>query len=38
MLLNVSALVTLVGWVYYFLAYVNVNLNEPDRLVFSGLR
>lgn len=34
MLLNVSALVTLVGWVYYFLAYVNVNLNEPDRLVF----
>ena len=32
MLLNVSALVTLVGWVYYFLAYVNVNLNEPDRL------
>lgn len=34
MLLNVSVLVTVVGWVYYFLAYVNVNLNEPDRLVF----
>lgn len=34
LLRNLSALVTVAGWVYYAVEYVNVNLNSPDRFVF----
>lgn len=33
-LFNISLLVTIVVWAYYFTTYINVNLNAPDRFVF----
>lgn len=30
----IAAGITIVGWIYYFLIYVNVNLNMPDRFIY----
>lgn len=34
LLLRLSLIVALGTWIYYFIEYVNVNLNRPDRYVF----
>lgn len=33
-LFRLWALIAILSWVYYFAAYINVNLNSPDRLMF----
>jgi hypothetical protein len=30
----ISAAIALIGWAYYFIEYVNVNLSDPDRFIF----
>lgn len=34
MMIYISAFVTVAAWLYYYLFYINVNLNTPDRFVF----
>lgn len=36
-LIGISVIMTLTGYLYYILAYVNVNLNDADRLFFAWI-
>lgn len=36
-IMGISAILTVVCWVYYFFFYINVNLNTPDRFFFCWI-